>query len=166
MKLLIGLGNQGKEFEDTRHNVGAMCLEYYDMYRKEIDKEVLLLLPMTPMSGTGAVVKELVIKFYLQLNNVLVIHDDLDLPVGKFSFQQWGGSAGHRGVQSIMDELGRSDFNRLGIGIGKGVDVLEGFTAEEFTVIVDLMPELTDAIQCYLDSGIIVAMSKYNRRRE
>lgn len=160
MILIIGLGNPDKKYEKTRHNIGFMVIDEFhrthnmehgtsskkfhaEITKGEINnKTIILAKPLTYMNNSGIAVKSLA-KHYLlktknyklQINNLLVIHDDIDLPLGetKISFNR--GSAGHKGVQSIIDSLGRKDFYRIRIGIcpEKKPEEVEKFVLKKFT---------------------------------
>jgi PTH1 family peptidyl-tRNA hydrolase len=119
------------------------------------------------MNLSGEAVGRLVRRFGLPLEDLLVIHDDLDLPVGKVRIRQRGGSGGHKGVQSIIASLGSQDFPRIRVGIGRpdGDEisyVLSDFTAEEKQVIEEAVSTAADAIHCILAEGIEAAMNRYN----
>jgi PTH1 family peptidyl-tRNA hydrolase len=121
------------------------------------------------MNLCGEAVSLLVRKFGVSLADLLIIHDDLDLPLGKLRIRQGGGSGGHRGVQSIITSLGNEDFSRIRVGIEhpeEGVDtisyVLASFTPAERQVIKELIPQVSAAIHCLLTEGIDAAMNRYN----
>ena len=186
MKLIIGLGNPGKEYADTRHNIGFRCINriarIHGISLKqrasqaqfgsgEIEgNKVVLARPRTFMNLSGRSVKLLMQRFQALPGDVLVIHDDLDLPLGKIRFYSGGGSGGHKGIESIIYELGTRDFARIRVGIGRppeddpdAVDyVLSDFTPDEKTVIEDTIAKVTEAILCLLKEGMTLAMNKYN----
>ena len=125
------------------------------------------------MNLSGQSVSRLVNKFNVSLDSLLVIHDDLDLPLGKIRLRQGGGSAGHRGIESITTELDSKDFLRLRVGIGRPGSteaaeadtiayVLSDFTAEERKTISEVIPRVCEAILCLLTEGLTIAMNKYN----
>ena len=133
--------------------------------------------PQTYMNQSGQSVSRLVRKFNVSLDNLLVIHDDLDLHLGKIRIRQGGGSAGHKGINSIIAELGSQDLLRLRLGIGRppsiegstGITeadiiayVLSDFTPEEKRTITEVMPRVSEAILCLLTEGLAAAMNKYN----
>lgn len=132
MKLIVGLGNPGKKYERTRHNVGWTALDMLaeentwatstkaqaEYLKKEISgKQVELLKPNTFMNNSGLAVAYAVKKHALPLSSVIVIHDDKDIPLGETRVQRGRGAAGHNGVQSIVDHLGSNDFWRIRIGV-------------------------------------------------
>jgi len=159
MKLIVGLGNPGDKYKKTRHNLGFLVVDYLAagekwkkskkancLYiRKQIGpEEVELIKPLTFMNNSGKTVNHIQKKHRIKPENILIIHDEIDLPLGEIRIQQGRGPAGHKGVQSIINQLGTKDFVRLRIGIRPTnqetiVDtekfVLEKFTpAEEETV--------------------------------
>ncbi len=185
MKLIIGLGNPGKAYTNNRHDLGFRCLNYLAKAQgvslnqrqcraqfgigKVAGKEVVLAKPRTFMNLSGESVKLLVRRFHISLSDLLIIHDDLDLPLGKIRLQQGGGSGGHKGVESIIAQLGSRDFPRLRVGIGRPQEdedaaayVLSDFSPEGRVVIDDAIARVTEAILCYLREGIVAAMNRYN----
>ena len=193
MKLIVGLGNPGRIYAGNRHNVGFMCLNYFA--RKQgirFDKKqgfarigtgevagskIVLARPQTYMNSSGQSVSRLIQRFNIDLNDLLVIHDDLDLPLGKIRIRHGGSSGGHKGVESIITELGSQDFSRLRVGIGRpGVAessteiseadtiayVLSDFTPDEKQTIAKVIPKVSEAILCFLTDGPTAAMNKYN----
>jgi len=193
MKLIVGLGNPGRGYANNRHNVGFICLNHFARTQGiRFDKKqgqarigvgevagskVVVARPQTYMNLSGQSVSRLVKKFNINLNNLLVIHDDLDLPLGKIRVRQGGGSGGHKGVDSIIAWLGSQDFLRLRVGIGRPIItpgsaeiseadivayVLSDFTAGEKQTIARVIPGVSEAILCLLTEGLMVAMNKYN----
>ncbi len=193
MKLIVGLGNPGRKYEKNRHNLGFMCLNHFARaHSLRFDKKqgkarigsgevagskVIVAKPQTYMNLSGQAVSRLVRKFNISLDNLLVIHDDLDLPLGKIRLRQGGGSAGHKGIESITAELGSQDFLRLRVGIGRPTItpgsaelsetdivayVLSDFTPDEKQTIVRVIPRVSEAILCLLTEGLMASMNKYN----
>jgi len=193
MKLIVGLGNPGRIYAHNRHNIGFMCLNH--LTKKlgiKLDKKqgqtrtgtgkiagnkLLVARPQTSMNLSGQAVNWLVRKFNLNLEDLLVIHDDLDLPPGKIRISRGSGSGGHKGVDSIITQLGSADFYRIRIGIGRPPDtessnldkeaeiidhVLNDFTPEEKPAIKKVVPKVSEAILCLLNEGLTTAMNKYN----
>lgn len=133
MWLLVGLGNPGPEYAETRHNVGFMVLDqlasawqlgfkkrkFSSVYAFSPEREVYLVKPLTFMNRSGLAVKRWVKELELPLSNLLVVVDDLDLPLGEVRLRKKGGSAGHHGLESIIKELQTRDFPRLRVGIGR-----------------------------------------------
>jgi len=191
--LIVGLGNPGRKYEKNRHNLGFMCLNHFARTqgirfdRKQgkarigsgevAGNKIIVARPQTYMNQSGQSVARLISKFNINLDNLLVIHDDLDLPLGKIRIRQGGGSAGHKGVESITAELGSQDFSRLRVGIGRppavegstGISetdiiayVLSDFTPEEKQTVTQVIPRSSEAILCLLTEGLTAAMNKYN----
>ena len=191
----MGLGNHGKQYEKSRHNVGFMVADELarqfsilnfkfsmkENLKSEILKqiikseEVILAKPQTMMNASGfAVVKLLSNLAIKQLSDLWVVHDDLDLPLGKIKIRIGGGTAGHRGLESIVEEIGSADFVRFRLGIGhpgvadddkhKEVEryVLESFSGEERHEASRMVKRATEAIKLALDEGIEAAMNKFN----
>ena len=194
MRLIVGLGNPGRIYAHNRHNIGLMCLNHFGrMHDIRFDKKqglartgmgeiaesrVILAKPQTYMNQSGQSVNRLIHKFNIDLNDLLIIHDDLDLPVGKIRIRQAGSSGGHKGIESIITELRSQDFLRIRVGIGRPnmvessakiaetdiVDyVLGDFTSGERQVIVRVISKVSEAILCLLTEGLTAAMNKYNR---
>lgn len=145
MVLIVGLGNPGRKYKKTRHNIGFKVI---DALKREIfNKDVVLLKPQTFMNQSGKAVKILTSKYKIPATNMIVVHDDIDLPLGTIRVSKDVSSAGHKGVQSIIDELGTQDFTRVRIGIKPRhkVDtekfVLEKFTKQEEKQIKQIIKE-------------------------
>jgi PTH1 family peptidyl-tRNA hydrolase len=193
MKLIVGLGNPGRKYERNRHNLGFMCLNHFARTQGiSLDKkqgkarlgkgtvagmEIILAKPQTYMNQSGQSVSRLIKKFNVDFDNLLVIHDDLDLPLGKIRIRQGGGSAGHKGIESVTTEVGSQNFSRLRVGIGRppivegstGITeadiisyVLSDFTPEEKQTIYQVIPRVSEAILCLLTEGLTATMNKYN----
>jgi len=193
LKLIVGLGNPGRGYANNRHNVGFICLNHFArMQGIRFDKKqcrarigtgevagskVVVAKPQTYMNLSGQSVSLLVKKFNINLNDLLVIHDDLDLPLGKIRVRQDGSSGGHKGVDSIITELRSQDFIRIRVGIGRPVKnegftefsedeiisyVLSDFTPDEKQAITQVIPRVSEAILCLLTEGPVAAMNRYN----
>jgi PTH1 family peptidyl-tRNA hydrolase len=193
MKLIVGLGNPGRIYARNRHNIGFMCVRHFAKTRGiRFDKKqgqarigtgevagnkLIVARPQTHMNLSGESVIRLVNKFNISLNNLIVIHDDLDLPLGKIRLSQGSGSGGHKGVDSIITHLGSLDFPRLRVGIGRPpiiegsaedreaevvAYVLNDFTLEERKTITQVIPKVSEAILNLLSEGLTAAMNKYN----
>lgn len=173
MKIFVGLGNPGKEYEKTRHNVGFLILEKLNKglkleefrYSKKFNSEVsnnknfILLMPQTFMNKSGEAVSR-VVKFYkADLNELVVIHDDVDLPLGKIKIGFAEGTAGHNGVASIVNLLGSKNFWRVRVGVGTEIKskietdkfVLAKFTQKEQAIINKIMDEISSEIKNILE---------------
>ena len=191
MKLIVGLGNPGRSYLNNRHNMGFICLRHFAQQADiRLDKKmslarigsgeagnsrVVLAKPQTFMNLSGHSVCRLVKKFNINLCDLIVIHDDLDLPVGRVRIRRNISSGGHKGVSSIINELESQNFIRIRVGIGRLVPdifetseidivnyVLSDFTLEEKKTINQVIPKVSEAIYCLLIEGITAAMNKYN----
>jgi PTH1 family peptidyl-tRNA hydrolase len=193
MKLIVGLGNPGRAYAHNRHNIGFMCLRHFARVRdirldkkqgqartgtgEVTDSKLTLARPQTHMNLSGQAISRLVNKFSISLNDLIVIHDDLDLPPGKVRLRQGGSSGGHKGVDSIITHVRSPDFLRIRVGIGRPsvtedtiknkeveiIDyVLSDFTSEEWKTMNKIIPEISKAILCLLHEGLTTAMNKYN----
>ena len=196
MKLIVGLGNPGKEYESTRHNIGFMVLDRLShelgagpvVWQTDTKKnvmtakigDVLLVKPLTFMNKSGFAVKALVDFYKLESADVWVAHDDIDLPLGKIRIRQKGGTAGHNGVDSILQQLKSDLFVRFRLGIGRGGEaagrqtdknlhhrsviqfVLSRFHQGEVGEFRKLVKHGTDAVRIALINGIDKAMNRFN----
>ncbi len=193
MKLIVGLGNPGQAYATNRHNVGFLCLNYlakthaikFDQKSgharigagQAASETVILAKPQTFMNESGRSVSQLVKKSDIDLNDLIIVHDDLDLPLGKIRIRPNGSSAGHKGIASIIEALGSEDFIRIRIGIGRPAPaedsietnqaevvehVLGDFTPEEKQVMAQVIPQVSEAILCLLAEGVTAAMNRYN----
>jgi PTH1 family peptidyl-tRNA hydrolase len=157
MILIVGLGNPGKKYEKTRHNIGFRIIDSLDFAR---DKGVILLKPQTFMNNSGKAIKPLITKYKLQSTQLWVIHDDIDLPMGTIRISKNSSSGGHKGVQSIINETGTKNFIRFRIGIRPKfkVDtekfVLKKFTKQEEKNIKKIIEKITGLILESLKNGI------------
>lgn len=187
MYLLVGLGNPGIRYARNRHNVGFRCLQRLatahglEFGRRQrnalvaqgtiLGQPVLLALPQTYMNESGRSVGPLVQFYKVPLDRLLVVYDDLDLPLGVLRLRPDGGSGGHRGMQSVIQHLGTNAFPRLRLGIGRppgGKDpadyVLEDFAPDEEPIVEEMLDRAIAAIRCWLTEGLEKAMSLYNRQ--
>ncbi len=186
LKLIVGLGNPGREYAAHRHNVGFQCLDRLARvhglsFTKRQAKAVLapgriaglpviLVKPMTYMNLSGRAVGRLARFYEVIPEDILVIYDDLDLSLGVIRLRAKGGSGGHKGMRSIVESLGTQGFPRLRVGIDRPpgkmdpVDyVLQDFSAEEETVIEEVYERVVAAVELCLAEGIVVAMNTYNQ---
>lgn len=151
MLLIVGLGNPGKKYERTRHNIGSRIIDELESLSLE---NVVLAKPTTFMNESGRAVKKLISKLKCQMSNLWVIHDDIDLSLGEIKISKNRGSAGHKGVQSIINALGTKNFNRIRIGIcpAKGKPaavekfVLQNFTKPEEKILQTVLPQIIDLL--------------------
>jgi PTH1 family peptidyl-tRNA hydrolase len=185
MKLIVGLGNPGRKYDKTRHNVGFEVLDLL-VQRHAVDKakekfngriadgtiageKVLLLWPLTFMNLSGQCVGPAVEFYQVPLNDVLVVGDDFNLPLGKLRFRSQGSAGGQKGLDDIIRRLGSQDVPRLRIGIGPvpdnwdGADfVLGKFNRSEQVVIDEIITRASEGVECWVAEGIAAGMSKYN----
>ena len=182
--LVIGLGNTGREYERSRHNVGFMCLdELAGRQRARIseraakslvgrilvdDRQLILAKPQTMMNLSGLAVKALRAKYEVGLERMVVIHDELDLPFGRIRLKKGGSSAGNHGLDSVIASLGSRDFIRVRVGIGRptgdGVDyVLGPFNGEELEQLGSVVARAADAVTSLVRLGLQRAMTDVNK---
>lgn len=185
MWLFFGLGNPGPSYRFTRHNAGFILIEKLEKEwkipldnfsfsslwgkRKLKGSELVLAKPLTFMNRSGEAAKALAGYFKLSPSDILVVCDDLDLPLGKMRLRKKGGSGGHRGLKSIIDLLGTEDFPRLRLGIGRPEEkgreadyVLSPFSQEEWEVFSAVLERAVGALEEVITSGLETAMSKFN----
>jgi PTH1 family peptidyl-tRNA hydrolase len=184
MKIIVGLGNPGKKYLKTRHNLGFMVIDrlaqqlemeciqkkFQSLFcKKSVDQEeVILLKPQTFMNLSGVAVKEAVDMYKCPLQDLMVICDDLDIPLGEIRIRRSGGCGGHRGLESIADSMGSTNFSRLRIGIGRPTNgdpsdyVLSVFSKEEEHVTTGAIEEVCEALKTWMFEGIEVCMNKFN----
>lgn len=191
MKLIVGLGNPGNQYAHNRHNIGFMCISYFakerawDFEKKEglartahgrIDgAEIVLARPQTFMNASGEAVKKLTIKYRIKPEDLIVIHDEMDLNLGIIRIRQGGSSAGHNGIESIIRELGTADFLRLRVGVGRPKDiagethsrvvgyVLGDFGTDETAAIKKVISEVDQAVKTLISDGLESAMNRFNK---
>jgi PTH1 family peptidyl-tRNA hydrolase len=190
--LLIGLGNPGKKYNRTRHNVGFMALDHFVQSNGPVSwqekfsgrycrcrlhsRVVLCGEPLTFMNRSGRFVAPLARFYKIPLSHILVLHDDLDLDFGRIKAVARGGSGGHNGIRSLIAELGGSDFARIKIGIGRPVQneqgyavpidhfVLSPFTGEEEKQLGDIFDRIDLALNLFVQEGIAACMNFANRK--
>ncbi len=182
MKLIVGLGNPGKEYEGTRHNVGFELVQAYaDKYSCNLSKskfeafygdveigveKVFFVLPQTYMNLSGRSVLGFLQFFKIAPEDLIVIHDELDLSVGRLKLVRKGGAAGHRGVLSIQESLGSQEFPRLRVGIGRPLGnepvadfVLQKFQKAERQLLDPLMKKAIKGLDLWVEKGIEPALA-------
>src|SRR5689334_7372390 len=188
MKVIVGLGNPGKEYEHTRHNVGWRMVDHLaevwgcDKWRKDGDAKVAdgrvgaarvrLIKPQTYMNLSGAVLKPYKRRpFWAAPTDLMVIVDEVALPIGRYRFRAEGSAGGHNGLKSIEAALTNQKYPRLRIGIHPGEErqvgnlsdfVLDNFGKTEAKIIKDLLPTLTQALELWITDGIMPVMNKYS----
>ncbi|PKO10889.1 MAG: aminoacyl-tRNA hydrolase [Chloroflexi bacterium HGW-Chloroflexi-2] len=183
--MIVGLGNPGKDYQKNRHNVGFMAIDKIAqefgienkkvkskaiiMEGKKDNKKIILVKPQTYMNLSGTAVASLMQFFKISPENLIVIHDDLDLPSLSIRLRPGGGAGGQKGVSSIIQNLGTQQFNRIRIGIGRppgrmdAADyVLQNFPKQEEKELPFLFDTVTKAVESILESGIEIAMNKFN----
>lgn len=181
--LIVGLGNPGERYARTRHNVGFQALDHLAkrhhlafgkarlqglLARGEIEgHQVALLKPLTYVNRSGDVVAPLLRGYGLSLDRLLIIYDDLDLPLGRIRIRERGSAGGHKGMASIMDLLSL-EVPRLRVGIGRKEEdpkeyVLSPFTAKERAIVEKSYDKIADAVECIIREGLSKAMERYNR---
>lgn len=189
MKLIVGLGNPGREYERTRHNVGFLTVEeiarrFQAGWRRSLrfpvrtatirpdgGPETLLAAPLTFMNASGEGVAPLMRKRGIAPTDLLVVFDDADLPVGTLRLRPFGGPGGHNGMRSIIAALGTDRFARMRIGIGRsGAELVEHvltpFTPEEWARMAAVIRRAADAAVSWAIEGIEPAMNRFNRKSE
>ena len=185
MWLVAGLGNPGDEYAHTRHNIGFMVVDTLaarlsiSLKQKTSDlifgrgfiegQRSVLIKPLTFMNRSGIAVWDAINRFE-DIENILVIHDDLDLETGVIRIRKSGSSGGHNGIQSIIDRLGSQDFNRLKIGISRSERlsaeryVLKPFSKKERPVIEEAVETAADAVIDIVNKGIIYSQNKFHQK--
>jgi PTH1 family peptidyl-tRNA hydrolase len=183
VKLIIGLGNPGRQYAHTRHNAGFDVLDIFAKKKhmrilgrqchclvgsfEHFGEQIILAKPQTFMNNSGLAVGELIRKYHLEPSDVLVIYDDLDLPFGKIRIKPQGSSGGHKGMTSIIRHIHSSEFPRIRIGIGRGGTVinhvLSRFNRKDRQEMDIILQEAADALNAILEEGIEAAMNTYNR---
>lgn len=184
--ILVGLGNPGKEYEKTRHNIGFMALDfvskklnidfstqkfksYYGVGNFK-DKKVILLKPQTFMNLSGQAVVLLMSFYKVPPENVILIYDDISLPVGKIRIRKQGSHGGHNGVKNIVALSGSQSFPRIKVGVGEKPNenwdladwVLSKFSSDEMNLIENNMPKIYDALDLMVQGKIDRAMNNFN----
>jgi PTH1 family peptidyl-tRNA hydrolase len=183
--LIVGLGNPGREYRETRHNVGFMVMDrlavklnarFTRLQSKALvasatyqERKIILAKPQTFMNLSGQSVQGLIHFYKLPLTNILIAHDDLDLPPGTIRIRPDGGSAGQKGMKSTIERLGTDEFPRLRMGIGRPPGqmqapdyVLQDFSNGEMTIISETLNRAVEAALTFVTEGLNAAMNKYN----
>ena len=183
--LIIGLGNPGREYRQTRHNVGFMLVDrlaaklntrFTRMQSRALvgsaifgERKIILAKPQTFMNLSGQSVQGLVHFYKMPLTNLLIAHDDLDLPIGTIRIRPDGGSAGQKGMTSILERFGTDVFPRLRMGIGRPPGqmqapdyVLQEFSNSDLSIISEMLNHAVEAVLIFATEGLEAAMNKYN----
>lgn len=187
VKIIVGLGNPGKEYAATRHNVGFMVLQRLradldqpaerQRFRSKLvegrrhSEKVVLAAPQTFMNLSGLAVREIWQWNHADLKDLLIVLDDMDLPFGVLRMRGAGSAGGHNGLKSIVEQLGTNEVPRLRVGIGRGRGdsighVLSRFSAEEEAELPDLVSAARDAVLKWCDQGLLATMNDVNRLPE
>jgi len=187
LRMVVGLGNPGNNYEDTRHNVGFMVADkiardfnialnktkFDAIFGRGLieDVDVLLVKPMAFMNRSGPPLQKLAHYFRISGEDMLVIHDDIDLAFGRLKIKEKGGHGGHNGIRSIMDAFGGGEFMRLRIGVGRSEagenvtgHVLGRFSADKAEMVTRVVAVARDAVVTLLCEGIKVGMNAFNRK--
>lgn len=185
MKLVVGLGNPGSRYAESRHNLGFMVIDalakkaeisvttkkHESMLGQGIfaGSKVMLVKPQTYMNKSGEAVLEIVNYYHDKIDDIIVIHDDLDLDFGKVRFKANGGTGGHKGLNSISNLLNSFDYARLKIGIGHPIGpipveafVLSEFLPQEKIILPDIIQKCIEGLECWCNQGIVQAMNGFN----
>lgn len=187
MKIIAGLGNPGKEYENTKHNVGFLTIdilaEKYDIKVNKIKfkglvgegmigtEKVILVKPQTYMNLSGQCIREIVAFYKLDMEDLVVIYDDIDLPMGNLRIRKKGSAGTHNGMRSIIYDLQDDGFPRVRVGIGgerKGNlanYVISGFSGDDRKLIEEAIVKAADAVACLVEDGIDRAMVDYNTKK-
>ncbi|MDO8753052.1 MAG: aminoacyl-tRNA hydrolase [Anaerolineales bacterium] len=183
--LLIGLGNPGREYRETRHNIGFMLIDHLTVRLNARgmklqsnaivisahyeERKIILAKPQTYMNLSGQSVQGLLHFYKIPFENLLVAHDDLDLPFGTLRVRPGGGPGGQRGMASTIEKLGTQDFPRLRLGIGRPPGrmdakdyVLQDFSKEDFKLLPEVLDRAADAALEFVMKGLNAAMNKFN----
>jgi len=187
VKIIVGLGNPGIPYRMTRHNIGFQIIDrlakinHIPIRTKRFkslygtgwieSQQVILAKPMTFMNHSGEAVKKVADFFHLGMEDLIVVHDDLDLPFGRLRFKQRGGDGGHQGVRSIIDEMGGNNFLRLKIGIGRpppGMDsadyVLDAFDRNERSLLDQILSGAAGSLKVMLLEGLEKTMNQFQKK--
>lgn len=186
MKIIVGLGNKGEEYINTRHNVGFMVIDAFlkekgiDKFKKKFgglyceytlnNEKIIFIKPQEYINLSGMVLKKYVDYYNIDIPDILVINDDLDLELGNYKLKSSGSSAGHNGLKNIEHYLNTNEYKRLKIGISnnKNIDgkdyVLGKFNNEELKILQGVIENVVKIIDDYLNISFIDLMSKYNRK--
>lgn len=183
MIIIVGLGNPGREYNNTRHNIGFEAINYIaDKYNIDIDREkfkgvygegvidgqkVILLKPTTYMNLSGESVRAIMDFYKLTQDEIIILYDDISLPVGRLRIRDKGSAGGHNGIKSIISNLGTDKFSRIKIGVGESKGdlvkhVLGQFSKKDSEVLQDVLSTVVSATETIIESDIKEAMNKFN----
>ncbi len=188
MKIIVGLGNPGSEYAKTRHNVGFMLIDalaehlnvdlWKDKFNAKIaetrigTQKVLLVKPQTYMNNSGEAVGPLMRWYKLTPEDIIVAHDDMDIPAGTIRIRKKGSSGGHNGIKSLIAHVGSENFAHVRLGIGRPLPgwtvvnhVLASFPPEDKEKVDEAIKYLIPAVECMVNESVDIAMNKYNPKR-
>ncbi len=189
MYVIAGLGNPGRKYEHTRHNMGFITIDRLaEKHSIKVDKlkfkalvgegriagqKVLLVKPQTYMNLSGESIRQ-VMRFYkLETENLIVIYDDIDIELGALRIRKFGSAGTHNGMKSVVYQLNSDRFPRIRIGIGSGNPggdladfVIGGFTKEEVPILEETVDKAVNAVECIIGSGTDIAMNRYNTKKK
>ena len=189
MKIIAGLGNPGAEYAKTKHNVGFMLMDalaahlnaasWWEAFHSLVlevrigGEKVFLVKPLTYMNNSGEALGPMLSYYKLDTEDLVVAHDDMDIPAGTVRIRKKGGSGGHNGIKSIIDHVGSENFARVRIGIGRPPagwsvinHVLAPFSAEDVPRIREAIDYLLPAMECIAQDGTDLAMNRYNPHKK
>ena len=188
MKIIVGLGNPGPRYKNTRHNIGFSVVQalskklrisvnkkrHKGLFGKGVfgEEEIILFMPETYMNLSGEAIKALLKKNRIKPEMLLVVYDDIDLKFGFIRFREKGSHGGHNGVESVINHIGREDFPRLRIGIGKKEKpedvskfVLSSFDSEEKSALKSIIENAENCVLTWIENGPREAMTRFNKRQ-
>ena len=189
MKLIVGLGNPGEKYQNTRHNIGFMFIERYAKLKnctsfkvkfqgelttfKHNDEDIILFRPLTYMNLSGNAISEIVHYYKIDLKDIVVIYDDKDIPFAKLRLRMKGNPGSHNGMKDITAKLNSTEFKKIRVGIGKPesndemIDfVLSKFSKEEISKLEETFKDIMAACDLFIADDFDGAMNKYNARHE
>lgn len=185
--VVVGLGNPGPKYENTRHNIGWRCVdmlcnefsavEKKDKFHSKLfegkfkDKRLLLVKPMTFMNNSGTAISEIVSYYKLNPEQIIIISDDVSMDVGRLRIRKSGSAGGHNGIKDIIELLGSDNIPRVKIGVGQKPNpdydlaawVLGKFSKEDAQIVDKTLSSAVDAVKTLVTDGIVSAMNKFNR---
>lgn len=189
MKMIVGLGNPGAKYKNTKHNIGFIAVDEFAIQHKmEFSKtkfeslyaeafigteKVLLVKPQTFMNDSGRAVRQLMDYYNVEVEDLIVIYDDLDLPVGKLRLRQKGSAGGHNGIKSIIQHIDTSDFNRIRIGIDRPIGkqtviqhVLSGFPKSQHEELLITIKDCVAAVEYWIEGHpFLEVMNQFNKKK-
>ncbi len=189
MKMIVGLGNPGSKYKDTKHNIGFITLDEFAFQHKMVfnktkfeaiyaeafigSEKVLLVKPQTFMNDSGRAVRPLMDYFNVEIKDLIVVYDDLDLPVGKLRLRQKGSAGGHNGIKSMIQHLATADFNRVRIGIDRPLGkqtvvqhVLSGFPKNQHEELLIAIKDSVAALDYWIEGHPFSdVMNQFNKKK-